>query len=368
MPLPLIIAIPAFAAAAGLGIYGTKKACDAVRDTKEARGIDAEARRTLQRGEKPLRKGRKRCRTKLKKLGRLKLEVWDRQLGRFVSLYGQLRDVELTGSPRIDRLGKRTFSKAEFADMTETSNLAGKVVSGGATALGTGALLGAASYGGAAMFGSASTGTAIATLQGVAATNATLAWLGGGSLAAGGAGIVGGAAVLGGIVAVPVLAVGGLVWSAEARKKLAAAERNLASAKKSVAEMKDAALVLDAICKAAAQHRDLITRLDNRMKPVLDDLAAVIRRSGSDYSKYTKADRRKVHLAVAFAQGLDIVLNAPLLTEDGLPDENRARKAFAHGRRMLRTWRFLPGTQEILHLIERLSSFLGRHLRRFIRP
>ena len=367
MPVPLIIAIPAFAAA-GLGIYGAKKACDAVRDTKEARSIDAEARRTLQRGEKPLRKARKRCRKKLKKLGRLKLEVWDRQLGRFVSLYGQLRDVELTGAPRSDRLGKRTFSKAELADMTEMSNLAGKVVRGGATALGTGALLGVAGYGGAAMFGSASTGTAIATLQGVAATNATLAWLGGGSLAAGGAGIVGGAAVLGGIVAAPVLAVGGLLWSAEARKKLAAARCNLALAEEYAAEMQDAALVVNAIRKLAAQHRDLIIRLDKRMKPVLDDLAAVIRRSGSDYSKYTKADRRKVHLAVAFAQGLEIVLNAPLLTEDGRPDEKRARKALAHGRRLLGAWRFLPSKREILHMIKRLSSFFGRHPRRFIRP
>ena len=332
MPIPLI-AIPVVA----LGIWGVKEVVDAIRDTTEAKGIDAEARRTLGRDTERLGKARKRCRKKLKKLGRMKLEVWDRQLGRFVSLYGQLRNVELTGSPRIDRIGKRTLSKAELADLKVMSNLAGKVVGGGATALGTGALLGVASYGGAAMFGSASTGTAIAALQGVAATNATLAWLGGGSLVAGGAGIVGGTAVLGGIVTAPVLAVGGLVLSAEAKRMLAVARRNLASAEKSGAEMQDAALVLEEIRKVAEQHRNMIARLDKRMKSVLDDLAVVIKRNGCDYSKYPKADRRKVHLAVTFARGLKIVLEAPLLTEDGRPDEKRVGKTLEHGRRMLRT-------------------------------
>ena len=356
MPLPL--AVPVIIAA-GATIVGVMKSCDAWSDTRKARELDSEARQIVEHGAKRRGKARKRCRRKLKKLGRLKLAIHDRQLGRFVALYDLLREVELPGSPRSHRLGKPTLSREELVDMREMSDLAGRIVRGGATALGTGALAGLAAYGSAAMFGSASTGIAISALNGAAATNATLAWLGGGSLAAGGMGIAGGTAVLGGIVAAPVLDAGGLVWSAEARKNLAAAERNMALAKKSVAEMKDAALVFEEVRKIARQHRDMIARLDERITPVLDDLAAVIRRNGCDYSKYTRTDRRKGHLAVTFARGLKLILDAPLVTGNGLPDEDHA-EALKRGRRLLDVRGLLPRKQDILHVVGRLLSFLAR--------
>jgi hypothetical protein len=69
--------------------------------------------------------------------------------------------------------------------------------------------------------GIASTGTAITTLSGAAAYNATLAWLGGGAIATGGGGMAVGTIVLGGLVAVPVLAVSGVVQHLIANKKIA---------------------------------------------------------------------------------------------------------------------------------------------------
>jgi hypothetical protein len=86
-------------------------------------------------------------------------------------------------------------------------------VAGVSTALGAWALAGS--------FGVASTGTAISALSGAAASNATLAWLGGGAIAAGGGGMAAGTIVLGGLVAVPVLAVSGVVQHLIANKKIA---------------------------------------------------------------------------------------------------------------------------------------------------
>ena len=331
MPLPLRLVAPALA---GLGVFGAKKGYDAYSDNKDASGLNEDAEAIIERAQKKLETARTRCTEELEVLGRQKFEIWDRQLGRFVSLMEQMRSVELLGASEFDRLGANACSKEELAQMKEFSALAGEVVVGGATAIGTGALVGIASYGGATMLATASTGTAISTLSGVAATNATLAWFGGGSLAAGGAGMAGGVAVLGGIVAAPVLAVGGLVLAAKARENLAAAKSNLAKARKGAGEMRQAESLVDGIRKVAGQFRDVLERLDKRATPVFDDFAVVLKMHDADYSKMAEADRRKVHLAVAFAQGLKTVLEAPLLTESGALTQSH-RKALEHGRRLL---------------------------------
>ena len=155
-------------------------------------------------------------RTIWKSWEKLKLEIWDRQLGRFVCLFQELRNVDLQGAAGMDELGGGL--EARLADMQAMTKRVAEAVGGGAIAVSSGALMGVASYGGATLLATASTGTAISSLSGVAATNATLAWFGGGSLAAGGLGVAGGAAILGGIVAAPVLAVGGTVLAAKARK------------------------------------------------------------------------------------------------------------------------------------------------------
>ena len=330
MPFPLI----PIGIAVALGLLGAKKGYDAYSDNEAAKDLDQEARDTFNKGERHLKSAKTRCTNELEALGQLKFEIWSRQLGRFVALMGQLRNVELLGTSEIDQLGTKRLSKAELAKMKKLSSFAAEVIGGGATAVGTGALVGMASYGGATMFAAASTGTAISSLSGVAATNATLAWFGGGSIAAGGMGMAGGMAVLGGIVAGPVLAVGGMVLAAKARRNLAAAKSNLAQAKKAASEMRAAASVLNGIRKVAAQFRNVLTNLDKRTTLVLDDFANVLKQHGSDYLKYTETDRRKVHLAVMFAQGLKVVLEAPLLTKDGALTTN-CPKALEHGRQLL---------------------------------
>ena len=355
MPLPLLLVVPALA---GIGLFGAKKGYDAYSDDAKARNLNQEAEDIFEKEMRRLKTSRTQCTEELEALGRQKFEIWDRQLGRFVSLMEQMRNVELLGSPEISQLGANAFSRAELAQMKELSGLAAEVTGGGAVAAGTGALVGMASYGGAAMLATASTGTAISSLSGVAATNATLAWFGGGSIAAGGMGIAGGMAVLGGFVAAPVLAVGGMVLAAKARENLAAARSNRAQAEKAASEMRATASVVRGIHKVASQFRDVLERLDKRTTPVLDDFEMVLKLHGANYSsnrfsprriiavvlkffkfhggysKMAEADRRKVHLAVAFAQGLKVVLETPLLTKDGALTKSYP-KALEHGRRLL---------------------------------
>lgn len=334
MPLPMVPLILG-AVALGSAVVGTVKVVEAIEDFDEAEDLDNRAKDVSKNAQRRLKGARTRCTNELEALGQLKLDILDRQLGRFVFLFGQLRNLELVGSPEMNRPGALTVSNEDLAYMTRVSGFAAEAIAGGATALGAGALVGMAGYGGAAMFATASTGTVISSLSGVAATNATLAWFGGGSLATGGLGMAGGTIVLGGIVAGPVLAVGGFVLSAKARERLAEARMNHAKAQEVASEYATAATVVNGIRKAGNQVRKMITGLDERTTPILDDLESVLAANGTDYSTYSEADRRTVYLAAMFAQGLKSVLDTPFLTKNGALSKRGLNKALEDGRKLL---------------------------------
>lgn len=327
MPLPLVlIGIAAVSAA-----VGTKKGYDAASDHGKAKSLNQEAREVYDRAEAGLASSREEAKRVLEELGKLKLETWDQQLGRFVRLFEKLRNVELEGSAAVGSFAARSVSPGELLEMKRLSLKAAEVVKGGAMALGSGALVGVASYGGAMTFAAASTGTAIGSLSGAAAVNATLAWFGGGSLAAGGLGMAGGAAVLGGLVAGPVLAVGGIVLAAKAKEGLAQARMNLASAKRAAEEMKNAGSIVNGIRRLSRQFERVIRRVAPQMDAALDQLEAVISTAGADYESYQRAQRDTVFVAVQFAQVVKILLETPLLTAEGAID-GQCHKALEHAR------------------------------------
>ncbi len=317
MPLPLVPAL-AIGAALLAGAYGVKKGIDAYSDNEEADELNEEAQTLLNKAERRLKHNRNNCKKRLEELGRLKFTVWDRQLGRFVSLFEQIRGVDVTGVAAADKID---WSQDELEEMKQLSGYAAEIVAGGFGAIGTGALVGMASYGGATMLASASTGTAISSLAGVAATNATLAWFGGGSLVAGGLGMAGGVAVLGGIVAGPVLAVAGGLMAAKARESLANARGNYALATEQEAEMDTAGAVVNGIHRVAGQVIGVISAMDERMTPVLDRLAFVIETHGTDFQQYPDDAKRHVYIAVQFAKCLKGSLETPILTKDGAVDD-----------------------------------------------
>ena len=318
MVLPFLLG----AAAIGAGITGIKKGIEAASDNSKAKKLQEDAQVIYEYTEQELKYLRRTTTESLENLGKLKLNIWNQQLGRFVQLYEQLRNIELTGQANVGELNVAKFTREELAQIKDLSLKAQEVIVGGAGALGSGALVGVATYGGAMMFASASTGTAISSLAGAAATNATLAWFGGGSLAAGGLGMAGGMAILGGIVAGPVLAVGGLMMASKARKNLANVKRYQAQAKKAVEEMNNAISVLRAIHDVTLKFDEVIQRLSKTMTPVLDSLESTIMVSGKDYSVYDSSQKRQVDLAVRFAQVLKLVLETPLLTQEGEFDNN----------------------------------------------
>lgn len=126
----------------------------------------------------------------------------------------KVKDRELINLQIANDKEEINIAKVEASiDLGLTAINAGKGVSAGlATATSTYFLVG--------NLAAASTGTAISTLSGAAATNATLAWLGGGSLAAGGGGVAAGTAVMGGLIAIPALAVMGILSHFSANKEI----------------------------------------------------------------------------------------------------------------------------------------------------
>ena len=318
MVLPFLLG----AAAIGAGITGIKKGIDATSDKNEAKHLQEDAQAIYKSTKRELKYVRQFTTKSLENLGKLKLDLWNQQLGRFVQLYEQLRNVELTGQANVGELNVAKFTREELRQMKDLSLKAQEVMMGGTGALGSGALVGVASYGGAMMFASASTGTAISSLAGVAATNATLAWFGGGSLAAGGLGMAGGMAVLGGIAVGPALAVGGMMMASYARKDLANAKKYQAEAKKAVEEMNNAISELEAINDVAREFDKVTRRLSKTMTPVLDSLESTIQVSGTDYSLYNPSQKSQVHITVQFAQALKLLLETPLLTKEGAIDNN----------------------------------------------
>ncbi|MEW6350264.1 MAG: hypothetical protein AB1646_14450 [Thermodesulfobacteriota bacterium] len=331
MPLPLIVGI---AIAIGSALFGAKKGYDAYCDNEKANDLNSQAQRVFDAAKRDLSSARESTSGTLADLGKTKLILWDNPMNRFLDLYGQIRNVQLTGEPLVEGLERTNITKEELLAMKDLSLKAHEVVIGGLSALGTGALVGVGSYGGAMMFAAASTGTAISTLSGIAATNATLAWFGGGSLAAGGLGMAGGMAVLGGLVAGPVLAVGGLVLAAKARENLAYARSNLAEARKAAGEMNNATSILNSIRSVARSFQGIINQVHSRMDKVLNELEQVIQIGGTDYRHYSEKQKHMVYLAVQFAQVMKILLETPILTKSGGLDPKHS-KALAAGRELL---------------------------------
>jgi len=331
MPLPFILA----GAAVITGLWGAAKGVGAVRDNRRAQELYDKAEDIYDQAKLELEAARQQTTQILEELGRVKLEAWERQLGRFVTLFQQIKAVQVTGAA-AEEFQPTEITPAELKEMKQISLNAKAVLAGTAAALGSGALVGVASYGGAMMFAHASTGTAISALAGAAAQNATLAWFGGGSLAAGGLGVAGGAAVLGGLVAAPVLAVGGFMLSKKAEQNLAEARRNLAEARRAAAEMEAATSIVIRIGEVAQAYTQVIIEVDERMTRALDDLEALINHRlqtaswwrkalGNwgvlDYRRFSPDQQQTVRVAMQFAQTLKKLLETPLLTREGALDE-----------------------------------------------
>lgn len=345
MAIPIILG----GLAAAAGAMGIKKGFDASADNSEAERLYEKSQKIFDDAKYHLEQAKERTTQSLTELGKLKLSVWDSQFSRFVQVVDKVSNVNLTGQPAVDHKLTMEITKKDMLEMKDLSLKAGEILATGSSSLGAGALTGIAAFGGAKMLAAASTGTAIKTLTGVAASNATLAWFGGGSLAAGGLGVAGGTAVLGGLIAGPALAVGGMLMAAKARENLAEAKSNYAKARKAVEEMKSATSMLKSIEDVSDHFTQVIDKMDERMKIALDQLEAALAQAeleqsrsivfkikrfffglvGKDvslnYYQLNDEQKRTLHMTYQFAQATKLLLETPLMNEEGQVEENATK-------------------------------------------
>lgn len=309
MPVPFILGGISLAA----GAFGAKKAYDGYCDKKEAENINSKAQNIFDDAKSKLEKSREQAKKALENLGLAKIHIHEHSFSEFIDIYSQIKNIEESDFSQDDL----SFDIKDFIDFTKNSVVSfAKLAGGGIASLGAGALAGIGAYGSVGLLASASTGTAISALSGAAATNATLAWLGGGSLAAGGFGMAGGMAVLGGIVAAPVLAVGGFLYSKVGEKALDDARSNLAKANVAKEEMNTARIATNSISIIVNEAIREIEKLDVLLVKDLVEFRAMVE-GNNDYSTYSNGEKSFMKYIVNIVKVMSGICKVNVLREDG---------------------------------------------------
>ena len=312
MPLPLLIPV-----AIGLaGLYGGGKTAKAAIDSSDAKSINRNAKRIVEESNQAVREAKEQASASLEQLGAKKLDALEKNMAEFLAAFSKVSLVEtkVIDSGLADNVSVKDKSPSAIVDDCEFLVESGRGVLAGAT---SGSLSAFGAYSGTMLFASSSTGTAISTLSGAAATNATLAWLGGGTLASGGLGIAGGTMVLGTFVAGPALLVFGSVLGAKATKSLNDAKSNLELANTFREESALAEAKLRGITEIATFALSVLSRVRAKLRRATTQLKAIQQQYGVDYSAYPVQQQDEVLIAVKYAQLLRVVVDTPLLDEEG---------------------------------------------------
>jgi len=324
MPLPLIPII----IAAGTGALGIGKGIKAAVDNNDANDYNRWANDTISKAKDSLEVSRKASNKALESLGGKKLFVLDKSISHFIVSFEKLKNVQLEDSTGMDELNKFRLDKQTAAELKEMSGYASSILGGTMAGALAGSLAGFGAYSAVATFATViGSTTAIGTLSGAAATSATLAFLGGGSLAAGGLGMAGGMAVLGGLVAGPALAVMGFIVGAKASENLDKAKSNYAESKKIAEELRIAAILCNGIRRRSYMFDRLLIRLDALFFPLVFGMETIITQKGDDWSKFNNDDKHTIAAAAAIAKAIKMVLDTPILTEDGKLTEESVQVA-----------------------------------------
>ncbi|MBZ7964915.1 hypothetical protein [Campylobacter sp. 2457A] len=313
MPVPFILG----GIAAAVGAFGAKKAYDGYKAKSEAEDLNNEAESIYDHAKNELETSRNQAQSYLEKLGEAKIHLHKNSLKDFIEIFSKIKNVEIDDFAEDEfQFNIKEFIKTLDSNCIEFS----KLVGGGIASLGAGALAGIGAYSSVGFLATASTGTAIASLSGAAATNATLAWLGGGSIAAGGFGMSVGIAILGGIVAAPVLAVGGFLYSKTGEEALYNAESNLMKARALAKEFETAQIITDAIAKIVAQSLNVIEKIDSLLCKELQTLKLIVIKE-NDYAKYSQGEKEYLRFIVNLVKTLTGICRVNVLTDDGIVNE-----------------------------------------------
>ena len=312
MPLPLIIGAAAIA-----GIYGAVKGVSGAIDHSNASDLNQDARSLVNAANDKIEEQRKATNSTLEDYGQRKLRAFNGVVADFIAAFENLKNVELSQSPELDKLNAGDFANQTLTDLRKDYQSLQDAGLGLGAGLGGGAALAFGAYNGTMLLATASTGTAISTLSGAAATNATLAWLGGGTLAAGGYGITGGMMVLGGVVAGPALAIFGHVLGNKGEEALNNARSNMEQARTIRDEAQLVTDKLRAIEQVAALANTTFSKLSSQLRRSVNELKNVIAQQGVDYGAYTPDSKKVVFGSVKFAQLLKTMIDTAILDAEG---------------------------------------------------
>lgn len=321
MPLPLLVPIAVGAA----GLLGAGKAAKAKKDTNTAKDYNSRAERVVEEAEKRLESSRDKSNSTLEKLGEKKLQSLEGELEDFVSAFSKLHHVEIEDKELFLNQSVTGYRETPNSIVEECNFLVegSKGLLSGAAG---GALSAYGAYGGTMMLAASGTGTSISALSGVAASNATLAWLGGGTLASGGLGVAGGTMVLGTLAAGPALLVFGSVLGARATKSLNNAKSNLELSKTFESETEVACTKLEGINALARLSLNTLSAVRGRLRRANRKMLEIQEYNGLDYSDYTEDQQNSVMMAVKYAQLLKVLIDTPVLDEEGNVVEASAEK------------------------------------------
>lgn len=313
MPIPaILLALAGAAAAAGVGT-----GANAIRKNKEAKEVNAQANSIYDKARTAAEQARSAANTQLEEYGERKLNVLDKTMNQYLSVFSQIHSITLKESEGINELLKFRMDKQSVKAMRELVHIASSIIGGVVGGAGAGALAAFGAYSATMTFAAASTGTAIASLSGAAATNATLAFLGGGALAAGGGGIALGTTVLGGVVAGPAIAVLGIAMNASASKNLNKAYSNKFEAQRMAEELKTVTSACRGISNRCEVFISLLNKLSELLEKMTHQLEWIVSSSGCDYSAYTDAEQAVVAMSLSVAGAIKKILDTPILAEDG---------------------------------------------------
>ena len=117
MPIPLILWGLGAAAVAGLGL-GAK----AAYDNSEANDANDNAASIFASAENKLNDIREQTNISLEDYGSKKLNAFQTKIGKFVSLFEQLQNIEIEKNPELDRLQLGDSTNISFANLKESYN------------------------------------------------------------------------------------------------------------------------------------------------------------------------------------------------------------------------------------------------------
>ena len=313
MPIPFLIAAAAVAVG-GLGVVGGVVAKETM---DEAKAVGAEGESIIRRAERRRNDARDETNEAVNDLGMKKLDILSGSIKVFVENFSKMKNVNFKDSAGMEELLDFTPQSDALGQLKQNSLTALEIGGSLATGVAGSGVAALGAYGAVSVLGVASTGTAISALSGAAATNATLAWLGGGSLAAGGLGVAGGMAVLGGVVLAPALLIGSFLMYSKAEEALNKAKTYREKAWQFEAECENACSLLAAIKQRAEQIVGVLDKLDHRLAGGNDKLVRLIAKKGEDWNAFSEADKKVVAGVAMTAKTLKVIMDTPLLHEDG---------------------------------------------------